>query len=344
MSNIQEIKIPTMPTFMPLIKHDYPITERENLMRALNRQKPMWMPNLYRSSQLPPWAAYNDMPDSMEADGSDWFGIQYQYSAAQGSPTPITHAFSEIGEWREKIAWPDLDNWDWLQGADGFVRDERFASAGLFGNGLFERLHIFEGFEQALVDLISEPEECRAFFEKLADYKIDVFRRMNDIYHYDYVVYNDDWGTARAPFFSLDLFEATVYEPTIRVVRAMQEGGAKVIFHNCGLIDSFIPHLVNDIRADALEIQTLNDIKGILQNYGDRVTVEYHADQYLMYDPETTPEQARRHAREIVDTYGAHVNPGAGVMISAGAFSEEVFYAFEDEIFNYSLEKYKDLA
>lgn len=343
MAQANEIKIPTIPMTYPGKARDYPITPRENLTRALNHEKPLWMPNLETSSQLSPTLAYGDIAPTVYEDSSDWFGVKYKFSAAQGTSTPEPGLFKEIKEWEEKIAWPDFDKWDWKQGYSDFVRDENKALCILYGYGIWEKLHVFEGFEQALVDLALEPEECRRYFERMADHKIELFRRLHDIYHYDWVSYHDDWGTARAPFFSIDMWKETIFPATVRIVKALHDMGIKVIFHNCGRIDAFVPWLVDEIHADVLQIQTINDIGNIVKTYGDRTTVHIRPNPEILYDPATTPERARAHARELVDAYGTHANPGAGILMSCFALKEDVYDAFDDEIFNYSLEKYKGL-
>jgi hypothetical protein len=312
-------------------------------MRALNHEKPLWMPNLYAATQAPPPACVGELPETMSANGSDWFGIQYVFTESIGSSTPEEGVFSEIGEWQDKTPWPDLDRWDFKKGYDAFQRDEDLALFLPWGNGLFERMHGLLGFEQALVDMILEPEQCLRFLSRLADFKIDVFNRANAVYHFDFVTHFDDWGTEKATFFSAELLEQTLLKPTKRIVDAVKASGTKFFFHSCGLIDSFIPYYVDVIGADALEIQRINNIAEIVKKYGDRTTVEYRPDPYFMYDPDTTPEQAKACARALVDELGAHVNPGAGVVLTPIALRDEVYYAFDDEIFRYSLEKYRGL-
>jgi uncharacterized protein YneR len=53
--------------------------------------------------------------------------------------------------------------------------------------------------------------------------------------------------------------------------------------------------------------------------------------------------QVREKARFYVDVYGARVNPGAGVMLMYNAPTEEMYNVFMDEIYAYSMEKYKGL-
>ena len=45
------VTVPVMPRQIVLPQRDYPISPRENLMLALNHQKPYWMPDFYGSSQ-----------------------------------------------------------------------------------------------------------------------------------------------------------------------------------------------------------------------------------------------------------------------------------------------------
>jgi hypothetical protein len=339
----KDIKIPTVWSRRPRAERDLPISERENLLRALNHEKPLWMPNLYAATQFPPLACIGELPENSTEDGYDWFGIPYVYTESVGSNTPKEGIMSEIGEWREKTPWPDLKKWDRKKGFETFKRDGNLALGLPWGNGMFERLHGLFGFEQALVDLLVEPAECRAFLERLADFKTEVFHMADEVYDFDFVTYFDDWGTEKGTFFSAKLLEETLLVPTKRVVDAVKANGTKFIFHSCGLVNSFVPYYVDAIGADALEIQRINDVAGIVKKYGDRVTVEYRPDPHFMYDPDTTPEQARLCARDLVDALGAHTNPGAGVVLSPIALRDEVYYAFDDEVFRYSLEKYRAL-
>ena len=62
-----------------------------------------------------------------------------------------------------------------------------------------------------------------------------------------------------------------------------------------------------------------------------------------MYDPETTEQEARAYAREVVDKYGAHTCEGAGVVLRMHGDQPQSYYPFLDELYNYSLEKYASL-
>jgi uroporphyrinogen-III decarboxylase len=340
----KKITIPIMPKIWPLPQRVTPITPGENLMLALSHKKPLWMPNFYASSQLYQSAIARDSPIERDRDAVDWFGVEYRYSAAQGSNTPQGNVLSDITAWEDTLVWHDLSQYDWAADGARLVRDPSLALFMRMSNGPFERLHMLMGFEQALIDLITEPETVRAFLERLVDFKIELFNRIRDHVPLDYIVGGDDYGTMRAPFFSTHTFEQTILKPTVRFVEAVHARGTKFVAHCCGKIDPFIPYLVEEIGVDGLEIQDLNDIPGILGKYGDRVTVEYHPDPKLVYDPETTGEMIRAHVREIVDRFGAQAVPGSGVIVSFGSNDAHIFYPMEDEFYHYSRSRYKDLV
>ena len=320
------VSIPVIPPMWPAVKRDYPITPRENLMRALNHEKPLWMPILYDSSQAVISKCCQETPLNRKGDGYDWFGVFYKYSEAQSSTTPMHGMFDEIYDWKEKVKWPDLNAIDWSIERENFVRDENKALFMRFSNGPFERLHMFEGFEQALVDLMCEPEECREFFERVIDYKIELFNHLRDQFELDFIIAADDYGTERAPFFSTDLFEQTLLEPQKRFVKAVHDRGTKFIAHCCGKVDAFIPYFVDEIGVDGLEIQPINDVQKILRDYGDRVVVEYKVDPYLANDDEVKKDDIIKHVRQIVDTYGAHSNKGSGVVMNLQSRLEDIYY------------------
>lgn len=334
--------IPIMAPQWACVERETPISRGANLMLALEHKKPLWMPHLYADSQM---VVSRNSRDGVPKDreGYDWFGTYYKYSDKIGINMPYGGVFDCVTEWREKVKFPDLDAIDWLTELEGFVRDESRALFMRMSNGIFERLHAFEGFEQALVDMYTEPEECRALFEAIADYKICMFNHLRDVFPLDFIVAADDYGTARSPFFSTELYEQTLLEPTRRFVDAVHARGTKFIAHCCGKIDPFIPYLVDELGVDGLEIQNINDIPGILEKYGDRVLVEYGVDPNLTHDSEATDAQLLDHVHWIVDTLGAAANKGPGVAISLQSSFEHHYYLVENEIYNYSLEKYKPL-
>ena len=346
MSDNNQFKVPTKNPVFPQIDRDYPIPEKENLLNALNHEKPLWMPNLEGASQNL-WFMGDPIPKVPDgAQYTNMWGITYQYSEAQESATPMNSILNDISEWKEKLVWPSNgpDDFDFEADMKSITRNENQLFTGRMPSACFEQLHMLEGFEQALIDMFTEPEAVRELFETMVDFYIERFKHAQAAYNLDYVFYHDDWGTARGPFFSIDLFKETILPPTIRLIKEYKKSGIPVIFHNCGLVDDFVPYMVDEIGADGLQIQVINDLGGIIKTYGDRTTVECRRpDPFLLFDPQTTEAQIRELGRWIVDNFGAHVNPGAGAVCTIQAPTAEVYYTLEEEIFKYSLDKYRNL-
>ena len=342
---MNDFKIPVLASKMPKAQHDYPISERENLMRAFRHEKPRYVPCLYQATQFYiPKAFAAEMARRRET-GRDWFGSHFLYEESQeGMTVRPPFLLEDITQWRDTIRWPEIEKMDWGAAQQDFVRDPSLALAcRCLWHGTFESLHFFEGFEQGLMDLYSEPEECRDFFERMTDFKIEMLRLQAEKQAFDYVCHNDDWSTAKAQMFSCALFEQTLLEPHIRLAEASRRLGAIYMVHTCGKMEASLRYSVNDIKADVIEIQDINDTKYILDTYGDRLTVEYSPDQNIMYNPKTTAEQARAYARSLVDQYGAHKNKGSGFVVHLHGNQKESYYAFEDELYQYSLKMYADL-
>lgn len=317
-----------------------PISRRENLMLALNHQKPMWMPSLYGDAQIVTCKTSRDMAPTKQAAGFDWFGTRYEYSATVDCNMPVGGVLEDITEWREKVKWPDMDALDWSHDADDFVRDENLACYARLSNGIFERIHAFEGFEQALLDMMVEPDECRDFFLRLADYKIELFNHYADCFPLDFVVAADDYGTARAPFFSTAMYEDLLLEPTRRYVEAVHARGIKFYSHCCGVVAPFMPYFV-DMGVDGVEIQQeLNDLPSIMKEFGDRLVIEVRPDFSVINAEGATEEDLIRAAREVVDTFGAHNNPGSGGVTAGWGGEGERMKIVNREIVRYSMEKY----
>lgn len=340
-----QFTIPVTPPPMGKARHDYPIPEGENLLRAFRHEKPRYMPCLYQATQFVVPSAYAEGTQTRSGDCVDWFGTRYKHEPLQQGVTPVPpFVMDGIEGWRDKVTWPDIKRMDWASDLPGFQREKGLALAcRCFGNGTFEQLHFLEGFEQCLVDMLIEPEECRAFFERLTDFKIELFQLQHAVYHYDYACHNDDWSTAKAPFFSCETFEKTLLEPAVRLAEAVRGAGCRYMFHTCGRMEAWLPYIVNDIKADLIEIQSINDTQYILDTYGDRLTVEYCPDYNIMYNPRTTEEEARAYARSLVDQFGAHRNQGAGIAVRLVGSYPASYYAFEDELYHYSLKCYENL-
>ena len=90
-------------------KYNRPITPRENMIRYLKGENPLWMPDTRRDcATICPYV----MPDSYARafGGIDWFGIDWTYEPKSNAAmvTPGTRRLSDITAWEEELVFPDL--------------------------------------------------------------------------------------------------------------------------------------------------------------------------------------------------------------------------------------------
>ena len=187
-------------------KHNYPITPKENMLRLLRGEMPLWVPNqTLDNNAIQPMV----MPDARARSfgGTDWFGIEWEYEPLTKAAMvkPGTRRLSDLTNWREELVFPDLSAIDWQKDYEenykGRIAEDRL-SYFVIVNGLFERLADLTSFEDTFCYLLEEPEELTAFYDKLADWHIELIKIAKEVYHADMILFHDDMGTQRSTFFS----------------------------------------------------------------------------------------------------------------------------------------------
>jgi uroporphyrinogen decarboxylase len=151
------------------------------------------------------------------------------------------------------------------------TRKDRFTFMG-FGFCMFERAWSLMGMENTLINMITNPDELEAFFDRICEF----FLALVDIaleYDVDGVYFGDDWGQQRGLIMGPANWRRFIKPRMARLYDRVKAGGKYVVQHSCG--DN------NDILGDLIEIgldcyQTFQpeiyDIDQVKKKYGDRLT------------------------------------------------------------------------
>ncbi|MDR0906879.1 MAG: methyltransferase [Oscillospiraceae bacterium] len=209
----------------------------------------------------------------------DMFGIEWEYIGQVGGSMvrPGKPFLEDIADWREKIVWPDIEKWDWegtaKQNAD-FLKPENFNQMW-FQTGWYERLISFMDFENAIMAIFDEDsqDDVKAFFEKLTDLYIDIFKHVIKAYPNLHAFFiHDDWGSQKAPFFSPDVAEEMIVPYMKRVTDYLHSEGKFCEIHSCG---NNYKQVHNYIAAgwDAWAPQLMNDSYKIYDDFGDKILI-----------------------------------------------------------------------
>ncbi|MCL2122136.1 MAG: methyltransferase [Clostridiales bacterium] len=318
---------------------DTPVSSRENMIAMYYDKQPYWTPIPVDSGMIMPQLYNNQLGRGGPGGTKDAFGVEWEYvEVVSGSIVrPGAPYLENVNEWKDKIRFPNLDEWDWAAEAEAFPIDKKRSGLVSLVNGFwFERLVSFMEFAPAAMALIDEEQEdaVRSFFEASTEFGMKVVDKLIAYWPaLDGINIHDDWGSQKAPFFSQEV----AYKFFVPCMKALTDHihakGRYATLHSCG-------HLVNRIQCfidggfDAWDPQTMNDTHALYDQYGDQILIGVVPDPF---DPETTSEEEqRRRAREHFDRFCKPGKPSYLSFYGAPALTP----AFSDELYTYSRKKY----
>ncbi|SHI87320.1 uroporphyrinogen decarboxylase family protein [Parasporobacterium paucivorans] len=252
------------------------LSEKENVLKLFHHEKPEYLPRFGTGIiNNVPVAGYYERPPKSQG-GEDWFGCQWTFKPGDPAPVPGPEFILEdVSEWREIVKFPDLDAFDWEEAAKTdripvFDRENN-ALYQMIHNGLFERLHVLMGFENALCALLTDPEEVYELFGAIAEYKCKLVDKLAQYYKPDIICYHDDWGTQRGLFFSPEVWRKLIKPHTKTIVDHVKSKGIIFELHSDGMIKDLVPEVVEDLQVDSIQLMSINDIKELKKITGNKV-------------------------------------------------------------------------
>lgn len=298
-----------------------PISARENLMLALNGEKPYWFPSVgilggdyrvFRPRMFPDnYAAHfvfdgeSPIADYGELIKTCWFNVVQRFVVEVGGPmvVPGTQVMKEISDWR-KLEFPNLDDLDWEQSARAnkdYLNSDRPAEFCVVA-GYWERLMMLLDVSAGLISLVSEDEkdDVHALFNKLSNFYEDLIERAVHYYKPEIFLMHDDWGTQKAPFFSYDTCKEMIFPYLKRTVDLCHKHGVKFELHCCGKVELLVPLMI-DAGVDLWCGQNINDYVMLAHKYKD---------QKILFGVEVPPlpseasdDDILKSAQDFVDRY-----------------------------------------
>ena len=285
--------------------YNTPITPRENYLRIFREgEKPMWAPvNGDIVSLLPRIIPDNvaratvtdDKPFVPERDagGPDMFGVEWRYiPTARGSMVePGKPVLEDIEDWKNVIRLPDVDSYDW-EDASELLRPlytSGRANMSTIYTGLFERLISFMDFDGAAVALIDDEQKpyVHEIFDALCGIYDRLMYNLKKYFELDIICVHDDWGSQRAPFFSLDVCREMLLPYLKRLVDTAHKYGMIFNFHSCGRNELLVPAMI-EAGVDMWSGQNLNDWELLSEKYGGVLKYNIAMDKF---DPAKSTEE-----------------------------------------------------
>ncbi len=274
----------------PVPLYSTPVSLRDNYMAALKGEDPLWMPLSCDCKMFVPGVLPDNPPHGVLLEarrpnlegftgGKGMFEIDWFFDPKAGGSMvkPGDPLIREAAELDTKLVWPDPSQWDW-EGSAELNRDylsTDFLKATLIFCGFFERLIALMDFENAAVAMIDEEDQpyVHRFFDRLCGLYEDMFVRIKQHFDIDLIIFQDDWGSQRAPMLSEDTVREMILPYLKRLVDCAHANGMLFEMHSCGHIGSLTPIMI-EAGADAWAPQSnANDTWEIYEKYGDRISI-----------------------------------------------------------------------
>lgn len=252
-----------------------PITQRENSLLLYSGKTPMWAPfSAGEYNQVRIDVDPENIARSSKEGGIDGYGVEWIFVEVVGGAMvrPGAPKVTDISRWEEQVTIPDPDTWDW-EGCYNRHKDslspDRLTYVSVPGC-LFERLIAVMDFENAIVALIDEDqqEHVHRFFRTVTEVHKKFYRNCKKWFNADIVNFNDDWGSQRAEFFSVDTVREMLLPYVKELVEYVHSLGMYWDLHCCGFVESFVPLFI-EAGMNSWGGQPLNDKYALKQKYGD---------------------------------------------------------------------------
>jgi uroporphyrinogen decarboxylase len=276
------------------------MTHRENLLRAIRRDNPAWIPHRYDGSLTLLRASM--IPRALQGGLDDW-GVRWIGTDSDEGSYPDGKPVLAIDEVETFI--PPQTNWlavtDDMRRQVAAKASEDTLLVGYNEMVLFERAQLLLGTTNFLSAVALQPEKLEILLDRIADYALRQTHALMDA-GVAGVRFTDDWGTQTALFISPASWRRLIKPRLKRLYDAVKQRGGVVFQHSCGRIDAIVPDLI-EIGLDVLDPcqPAANDILQWKHGYGDRLSFMGGLDTqgYLTFG---TPEEVETKVTEVVTT------------------------------------------
>ena len=293
-----------------------PITPKENMELFIKGEKPLWMPSFYEIKMFDPRVLPDNVARALVADGEgpcrpdsvfqkDIFGVEWEFiPKANGSMVrPGAPFLEDINDWEKKIVFPDLSKLDWegsVEKNKEYLNDRRAVYMAVF-TGIFERLISFVDMTEALLALIDDEQKdaVHGLFDRLADFYDELFSYLAKYFHPTYLWFHDDWGSQKAPLFSLATVREMILPYLRRIVDSAHKYGMGFELHSCGKNEMLVPAMI-EAGCDMWAGQPMNDKEKLYKEYGKDIKLGIEAPSIA---PDATDAEIREVSKRFFDIY-----------------------------------------
>lgn len=284
------------------------IEERENIIRAIRRQKPEHIPfglslceslnrlfkrktgaDDYFDYYRIPYRYISLLPSEKMPDFGKYYGTlpkgAYidEWGVAQ-VPGEVAHFVKMLHPMEDftkpeqvwKFPLPDLlEDYRW-EGFENKVEEvkRKGLMAGYFALQIFENAWYLRGIETLMIDMVEDEEMAAACLDRMTEIQCSMARRLAAS-GIDMIVYGDDVGTQNAMMMHPELWRRWLKPAMKKAIQAAKDVKPDIIayYHSDGVINDIITDLI-DIGVDVLnpiQPECMDPIQ-LKKQYGDKLS------------------------------------------------------------------------
>jgi uroporphyrinogen decarboxylase len=190
---------------------------------------------------------------------------------------------------------------------------------------VWQRPALVRGWESFFVDLVERPEWIHFLCRRFTDFYLEDYTRAAEITRgrIDLYLLISDLGSQHGPLISLKMFRQFVAPYLKEMIDCIHALGGRVLFHSCGLIQPFIPDLIQ-LGVDVLDpIQPIGpgmQPEALKTAVGDQLSFHGGIDMQQLL-PKATPQQVTTEARRYCEVLGRN---GGYILGPAHLFQPDV--------------------
>lgn len=298
------------------------LTKREKIWRAIRQREPGNIPwNIEMTAGFAeqvrtahPEAApdivlgnhmlrgkYKNNHPCSNGDSIDLFGVRWHPSQDGGdvgivAEYPLAQADGDFGDYH----FPEID----LDFADGVcdaleAETQRFTMFSIT-MGFFERAWSLRGMENALVDMLADPEFAQEMYSHIFDHHMALLDRVLDR-SFDALYFGDDWGQQNGLIMGPDLWRQFIKPGVSKIFDRAKRKGKAIVLHSCGDLREIIPDLI-EMGVDVYNTvqPEIYDLKALKREYGKDICF-YGGISTQQFLPYATPAEVRAKTCEVLD-------------------------------------------
>ena len=331
------------------------LTERQLVEEVINRGNPDRFANQYdfiTPMVRTPILKHRNQATRGEINKINDWGCTVSWPedqpGAHPNHRPDLIVMPDIEEWRETVKAPKNDygseEWEeFIKAAEEIDTNEHFLSV-MELPGIFELCHYLGEITNILMAFYESPDDLKDLINYIKEWKLGIAEGVCKYIKPEVMFFHDDWGTNTSTFVAPEMFEEFFLPAYKELYGYYHDHGVKyIVHHSDSYAETLVPYMI-DMGINIWQgVMTTNDLPGMIEKYGDKITFMGGLDSTVVDVPDWTPELIKAKVKEVCDmcgplsfipcqTQGLYVSSFPGVYDclhnAIAEYSEEYFKTF----------------